>query len=255
MALVLENGVWTLAPSPRADDGAWPDYPNMKKVSIDDQADSFSNPPTGPISDAAMTWTGTYGSTTAVASSGVITVTHDATNNTQLTGPRLTDELPYIPGRRRAVAAFQKATNLGANYEQVGLVFETAQGVDTSVFRFVFNAKLGFQHTAQTGGDFYDVGLLAGDITSGIWQIMWEESAGTATLSHTGVAYCLGLDANTLPSADQWIIPDPSSPKAAYKQHATRTCMEPFRAGVYSATVNTSADLTANHESIWIGYI
>ena len=221
----------------------------MEKVTIADGVNAAS-PPTGPISGNAMVWAGAGCRASATGSGGTLTLAHTAATSQYTTGPRLTDTLPYRPGKRRACAVFVSSTTMTLNYRAAGVIMETAIGVDDSALDMLYN---GGAHQIEQNGDGQALhsGILdAVDFTDGVWLMHWEEFLGTTT-SSSYFAYAKDLTAATPPTANQWV----TVPAGVMKTNASRTFSEPFLMGPFIKTGSADAGLSVDFEAIWLGYI
>lgn len=230
------------APIVEADLGSWAGYPLLLEVSLDDEADSITNPP------GSLGWTQSSVLDSASVASGVLSIDHDATSTTLTTGARLHESMTFKPGYKRAIAVFLSSADMDAANESMGLVFETAPGSEYTHFEIRHNGTVYQIRTLKDGVQVAVAGdaPTAGQVSSGIWLMMHEVELYSGQLSFACL-YALGGSAGTPPTT--W------TPCGNYFQNTTGGVMSAREVGVVVKTANTDDAFTAKVGAWWQGYI
>lgn len=223
--------------------GDWPGYPLMTEADLSsDEADAISNPP------GDLGWTQSAALDSADITSGVLSINHGNTSTTLTTGARLHKTATFLPGRARAIAAFLSSADLDAANESMGLVFETSPGVEYTHFEIRHNGSV---YQIRTLKDGVQVAVAAdaptaGQVSSGIWLMMYEVELYSGQLSF-GCLYSLGGVAGTPPTT--W------TSCGNYFQNTTGGVMSDREIGVVVKTANTDDAFTAKVSALWTGWL
>ncbi len=229
-------------------DQGWQAFPHLYAVTLDDEADSITNPPTCPVTANAFVWAQSATLDSASVTSDVLSLDFDATSSTFAGGARMTTTLPPCPGKRRAVVCFVSSADLDANTEAGGVVLETATATN-SVGALVRSSGGNWQVQVLTdAGSVATVNITEGDVTGGVWLMLWQENEAGAGVV-TGAAYVLGGSSGTEPAIDDWemihtgLVGDGGN------------AFDDLLAGIVGKTANTNDTLTAAYEGLRVGYV